>query len=151
MKTILLFGFLFIFVIPVYGELNTQDLDKIRLIVKEEISMFKTEFKSEIANSEKRIKDYVDTKFEAVDTKFEAVNTKFEAVDTKFEALQKQINLLVAFISGLIIITVATIGIPQTIMAWRGRNERSQDEKIEALSREIEVLKEQLIVNSKTT
>ncbi len=144
MKTILLFGFLFIFVIPVYGELDTQDIDKIRLIIKEEISVFKTEFKSEIANSEKRIKDYVDTKFEAVDT-------KFEAVDTKFEALQKQINLLVAFISGLIIITVATIGIPQTIMAWRGRNERSQDEKIEALSREIEALKEQLIVNSKTT
>lgn len=32
-------------------------------------------------------------------------------------------------------------------MAWRGKSERSQDEKIEALSREIEALKEQRIIN----
>ena len=152
MKTVVSsIGFFFLFVLPVFSELLPQDLNKIRLIVKEEISIseaklnkridaLETELKEEIAESEKHLKEYVDTKFEAVDT-------KFEAVDTKFEALQRQINLLVVFVSGLIILIVATIGIPQIIMAWRGKSERSQDEKIEALSREIEALKEQRIVN----
>ena len=148
MKTLVsLFGFFFLFIAPVYSELSPQDLDKIRLIVKEENSISETELKAEIEKSEKHMKEYVDTKFEAVDTKFEAVDTKFKAVDTKFEALQRQINLLIAFVSGLIILIVATIGIPQIIMAWRGKDERSQDEKIEALSREIEALKEQRIIN----
>ena len=141
MKTVVSsIGFFFLFVFPVFSELLPQDLNKIRLIVKEEISISETELKAEIEKSETRMKEYVDTKFEAVDT-------KFEAVDTKFEALQRQINILVAFVSGLIILIVATIGIPQIIMAWRGKSERSQDEKIEALSREIEALKEQRIVN----
>ena len=141
MKTLVsLFGFFFLFIAPVYSELLPPDLDKIRLIVKEENSISETELKAEIEKSEKHMKEYVDTKFEAVDT-------KFKAVDTKFDALQRQINILVAFVSGLIILIVATIGIPQLIMAWRGKDERSQDKKIEALSREIEALKEQRIIN----
>ena len=137
-------GFFILFVLPSFSELSPQDLNKIRLLVKEEISIsearlnkrmdtLETELKEEIAESEKHMKEYIDT--------------KFEAVDTKFEGLQGQINLLIAFVSGLIILIVATIGIPQIIMAWRGKSERSQDEKIEALSREIEALKEQRIIN----
>lgn len=138
MKTLVsLIGIIFLFIAPVYSELSPPDLDKIRLIVKEENSISETnlnqrmdgleaEFKDEMANSERRTQVYV---------------------DTKIDALQKQINLLIAFVSGLIILMVATIGIPQIIMAWRGKDERSQDEKIEALSREIEALKEQRIIN----
>lgn len=138
MKTLVsLFGFFFLFITPVYSELSPPDLDKIRLLVKEEISIsearlnkrmdtLETELKEEIAESDKHMKEYI---------------------DTKFEGLQGQINLLIAFVSGLIILIVATIGIPQIIMAWRGKDERSQDKKIEALSREIEALKEQRIIN----
>ena len=112
MKTLVsLFGFFFLFITPVYSELSPPDLDKIRLIVKEENSIsetnlnqrmdaLKTEFKDEMANSEKHMKEYI---------------------DTKFEGLQGQINLLIAFVSGLIILIVATIGIPQIIMAWKKR------------------------------
>lgn len=121
MKTVVsLFGFFFLFITPVYSELSPPDLDKIRLIVKEENSIsetnlnqrmdaLKTEFKDEMANSEKHTKDYIDT--------------KFEAVDTKFEGLQGQINLLIAFVSGLIILIVATIGIPTDNhgVAWKKR------------------------------
>ena len=125
MKTVVsLFLFFILFIAPVYSELSPQDLDKIRLIVKEENSIsetkLKTEFKTEIEKSEKRTQVYV---------------------DTKIDALQKQINLLIAFVSILIILIVVTIGLPQIIMAWQGKDERSQDEKIEALSREIEALK----------
>ena len=142
---------LFMIVSPAIGELSSTDLDKIRLVVKEEIAKVETELKAEIAKvetelkeeiakSEKRLKEYVDTKFESVDA-------KFESVDTKFESVNKQLLLVVGFVSALIILIVATIGIPQIIMAWKGRNESEQDKRIEQLVQEVEALKQQRIVN----
>ena len=133
MKSILFFSVAF-FVIasPVFGELTPQDLDKIRLIVKEEISASEARMRAEIAASEKRMKEYVDI--------------KFESVNIEFEGMDERLLLVVGFVSALIILIVVTVGIPQMIMAWRGKNERSQDKKIEELSREIEALKQQRIV-----
>ena len=133
MKSILFFSVAF-FVIasPVFGELTPQDLDKIRLIVKEEISASEARMRAEIAKSEKRMKEYVDI--------------KFDSVNIKFDSIDERLILVVGFVSALIILIVATVGIPQMIMAWRGKNERSQDKKIEELSREIEALKQQRIV-----
>ena len=148
MKPILFFSLVFFVVTsPVRGALTSQDLDKIRLIVKEEITASETRLRAEIAASETRMKDYVDTKFEGVDTKFEGVDTKFKEVDTKFEELDKRITLIVGFVSALIILAVVTVGIPQIIIAWRGKNEQAQDRKIEELSREIEALKQKHIIS----
>ena len=134
MKTILLSCVMFLVIVsPVISELIPADLDKIRLVVKDEISKSETELKGEITKSEKRMKDYVDT--------------KFEGVDTKFEGFEKRINLAVGFVSGLMILVVVTVGIPQVIIAWRGNNEREQDKRIEQLTQEIESLKQQRIVN----
>ena len=59
MKTLVsIFGLFFIFIAPVYSELSPQDLDKIRLLIKDEISIFETKVIDEIAKSEKRMKDY---------------------------------------------------------------------------------------------
>lgn len=124
--------------------MDSQDLDKIRLIVKEEIAKVETELKTEIAKvetelkteiaqSEKRMKEHVDTKFEAADTKFDSINNR--------------INLVVGFVSGRMMLVVVTVGIPQVIIAWRGNNEREQDKRIEQLTQEIEALKQQRIVN----
>ena len=137
----------FLILSPTFGELTPQDLDKIRLIVKEEIAASETRLRAEIAASETRMKDYVDTKFDGVDTKFKEVDTKFDGVDTKFEELDKRITLIVGFVSALIILVVVTVGIPQIIIAWRGQNERAQDKKIEELSQEIEALKQKHIIS----
>ena len=62
MKTILLFSILFCAIaMPAIGELSDADLDKIRLIVKDEV-------KSEITASEERMKTYVDTKVDGLKT-----------------------------------------------------------------------------------
>lgn len=149
--TLFFFAAFFVIISPTFGELTSQDLDKIRLIVKEEVSEVETRLRSEIAESEKRLRTEI-SKSESnmrryVDLKFEGVDTKFEAVDANFERVHKQLLLVVGFVSGLIILIVVTIGIPQVIMAWRGSNERAQDRKIEELSREIEVLKQKHIIN----
>ncbi|MYC78168.1 hypothetical protein F4X10_20585 [Candidatus Poribacteria bacterium] len=140
----------FLIISPTFGELTSQDLDKIRFIVKEEISEVETRLRAEIAASETLLREEIaasETRMkEYVDTKFNEVDTKFKGVDIKFEELDKRIILVVGFVSGLIILIVVTIGIPQIIIAWRGQNERSQDRKIEELSREIEALKQRHIV-----
>lgn len=134
MRPILFFSLAFFVVtFPVHGALTSQDLDKIRLIVKDEITASETRLRAEIAVSETRMKEYIDT--------------KFGEVDTKFEELDKRITLIVGFVSVLIILVVVTVGIPQIIIAWRGKNEREQDKKIEELSREIEALKQRHIVS----
>ena len=60
MKPIIFFCVAFcIIASPAFSELDTQDLDKIRLIVKEEISKSKTELKSEITKVETELKSEI--------------------------------------------------------------------------------------------
>ena len=135
---------------PALAALTDADLDKIRLIVKEEvkaeITEAETRLRTEIAQSEEQVKIYIDAKFEGVDAKFEGVDAKFESLNAKFESLDKRLTLVIGFVSGLIILIVVTVGIPQIIMAWRGKNERAHERRIEKLAQEIETLKQRLMV-----
>ena len=144
MKTILLLSILFCssaIALPSLGALTDADLDKIRLIVKDEV-------KSEIDASEKRMKEYIDTKNESV---------------------EKRLSLVTTLIVGL----MALIGIPLVVLTvmigWRSVKDstqeknirelppedrkvieqllRDQDKKIESLTQEIETLKQQQTVN----
>ena len=127
----------FVIILPTFGELTSQDLDKIRLIVKEEVSEVETRLRSEIAESEKRLRSEIEKS---------ELNMK-GYVDLKFESVDQQLTLVVGFVSALIILIVVTVGIPQIIIAWRGKSEQAQDRKIEELSREIEALKQKHIVS----
>lgn len=61
MKKVLFFSILFCTItLPVFGQLTQTDLDKIRLIINDEI-------KKEISNSEKRMKEYINIKVESVE------------------------------------------------------------------------------------
>ena len=154
--TLFFFAAFFVIISPAFGALTSQDLDKIRLIVKEEVSEVETRLRAEIAESEKRLRAEItesEKRLRAEIAKSESnmkdyVDTKFEGVDAKFESVDKRLALVVGFVSALIILIVVTVGIPQIIIAWRGKNEREQDKKIEELSREIEALKKRHIVSS---
>lgn len=138
------FAAFFVIILPTFGELTSQDLDKIRLIVEKEVSEVETRLRAEIAESETRLR----TEIAASEMRMkDYVDTKFDEVDTKFEELDKRITLIVGFISALIILVVVTVGIPQIIIAWRGQNERAQDRKIEELAQEIEALKQKHIIS----
>ena len=152
MRPILFFSLAFFVVTsPVRGALTSQDLDKIRLIVKEEVAVSEERLRKEVAASEARLRTEIaasETRMkEYVDIKFEEVDTKFKGVDTRFEELDKRNLLIVGFVSALIILIVVTVGIPQIIMAWRRQNERAQDRKIEELAQEIETLKQKHIIS----
>ena len=70
-----------------------------------------------------------------------------EHINLKVEGVEKQITLLTNVVYGLIALIVAAIAIPQLILAWRSGKDRSLERQVEVLTREIETLKQQRIVN----
>ena len=156
MKTILLFLSIFLctFAAPVLAALTDTDLDKIRLIVKEEIGaeikpiktdieMLKTEgamLKTELSN----LKENVKTGFENVQKDFDDVEKDFDNIQKHFD---RQNNII-----------IACIGLPMAILAigatlWgisahrRNQKDQTLEKQIQTLTEEIETLKQQRIVN----
>ena len=133
MKTMIFFSILFCAIaLSALAELTDADLDKIRLIVNEEV-------KKEIATTNKKI--------EGLDTRLRSVEEDISFVRGKIEGTDKQTSLITNFVYGMIALIVAVIAIPQLIMAWRSGKDRSLERQIETLTQEIETLKQQRIVN----
>ena len=103
-----------------------QEIAGVKQELKAEITGVKQELKAEIAGSEKRMKDYIDVAIVGVDKRFSAYNWV--------------IYILMPLI-------VAAIGIPTAIIAWRVGTDRSLERRFETLTQEVEMLKEQRIVN----
>ena len=123
MKTILvLLILLSALAMPAVAALTDADLNKIRLIVKEEIKTELASIKSDIG----RLKEDV------------------ARLDGRMDGVEKQVAHATNLTYGLIALIVAAIGIP----AWLGKKDRDQERKIEELRREIETLKQQKIVGS---
>ena len=108
-----------IFAAPVFSELTVEDLEKIRSIVKESEDRLKEDLKA----SEGRVMIHVGDKFGEVD---------------------KRLNIIFGFVIGLISLIVVVVGIPQIIIAWRGKEDRTQKEQIQELRQEIEALKQHI-------
>ena len=131
MKTILALSILFSTIaLPALGELTDADLDKIRLIVKDEVTKELTKELAPIKADIASIKADIGTLKEDV-----------ARLDGRLTGVEKQVSHATNVTYGLIALIVVAIGIP----AWRGKRDRDQERRIEALTREIETLKQ--IVN----
>ena len=124
--TLLLTILLSLLVLPAYSELSSTDLDKIRLIVNDTI-------KKEISESEARLKEYV--------------NIKFENVEKQILSVDKRVAHSSNVTYGLIALIVVAVGIPQIISVVQSGKNRELERKIELLTRKIESLEQQRIVN----
>ena len=133
MKTILVILLLLsVMTLPVIAELDDNDLNKIRLIVKEEIDPVK----KDVA--------VMQGKLEGIDKRFEGIDKRFEGIDKRFDDVDGKINMLTYIVCALIALIGIAI-IPQYIFLFRSNKIAEQDRKIEALTVEIETLKEQRI------
>ena len=131
MKTILALSILFSAIaLPALGELTDADLDKIRLIVKDEVTKELTKELAPIKADIASIKADIGTLKEDV-----------ARLDGRLTGVEKQVSHATNVTYGLIALIVVAIGIP----AWRGKRDHDQERRIEALTREIETLKQ--IVN----
>ena len=132
MKTMLVLLILFSAIaLPALGELTDADLDKIRLIVKDEVTKELTKELAPIKADIASIKADIGTLKEDV-----------ARLDGRLTGVEKQVSHATNVTYGLMVsLIVVAIGIP----AWRGKRDRDQERRIEALTREIETLKQ--IVN----
>lgn len=115
--------------IPATAELTDADLNKIRLIVKEEIKEELAPIKAEIAS--------IKADVEALKVDVARLDGRMNGLDGRLNGIEKQISHATNVTYGLIALIVVAIGIP----AWRGKRDREQERKIEELRREIETLK----------
>ena len=143
MKTALLLILLSILLLntTAFGELTPNDLKNIDALIKA---------------SEERMKEYVDLKIEALDNKLtgeiKAVREEIKAVDAKLtgeiKGLDGRVTLIFGVLIALIGLIAIAVGLPQYLLARRGKEMQIYMEKIDAMSREIEKLKQQRIVGS---
>ena len=150
MKTILALSILFSVVacFPALGALTDADLDKIRLIVKDEIAASEKRFDAKIQASEERF----DAKIQASEERFDA---KIQASETRMkEHMTQQVDTLktpVAWLIGVLVAFIALIGILLVVltimMGWRSVKDSSQEKINRELREEIETLKQQRVAN----
>ena len=118
---------------PVLSKLTKEDIDAIRMIVKEEVRAI---IKEEITASEKRMKEHVDLRIQTVNARIDGanaridgVNTRIDGIDTRIEALDKQLGRIWGVIIALIGLIAATIAIPQIMVAYKDINSNKKGPK----------------------
>jgi len=85
----------------------------------------------------------------------EKIDTKIQASEERMKThMTQQVESLktpVTWLIGILVAIIAIIGLPLAILTllvgWRSVKDNSQEKQIEALTAEIETLKQQLIVN----
>ena len=142
MKKILGLSILFsvAIVLPALGDLSDADLNKIRLIIKEEVDPIKKDIavlQGQLQGLEKRFDDFQ----KSVDSRFDNVNSRFDDINSRFDDIHSN-NLTYA----LIALIVVAVGIPQIIIASRWRKDSQLEKQVQGLVAEIEMLKQQRIV-----
>ena len=143
-----------IFAGPVFSELTVQDLEKIRSIVTESENGLKKDIeniRSTVKESENGLKKDIENIRSTVKESENGLREEIkkseeglkEHIDFKVSEMDKRLNIVFGFVIALISLIVVVVGIPQIIMVWRGRGERTQAAEIQELRREIEMLKQQ--------
>ena len=144
----LLFFMIFFSTIAVsaFGELTSQDLDKIRLIFHEAHAPIKAEIaalKTEIVSLKKDVAA-LKTDVAALKTDVAALKTDVASLKEDMAGLNGRIESIDKVINWLMALILVAVGVPQIVVAWRSRKDREQDRKFEQLTQEIETLKQQI-------
>ena len=135
---------------PAFSQLTKED---IRSIIKEEVRPI---IKEEIAASEKRTREYIDLKIDGVEKSLNAridgleksLNAKIDATHTRIdeldEKLSERIRDIWLVVLGLIALIVATVAIPQLIIAYKERGQQEMERRQQEMQSQIQQLNEKL-------
>ena len=143
MQTILLFLIFFCAIaMSALAELTDADLDKIRLVVREEV-------KAEIKASETRMKEYIDLKLENVNTEFKRIDSR---VNDQIKRLDEQVKTTDSQIGYMRNPFIGIVGLPLVIItalfAWRAFRDRANDKQIQAILADLDLQKSHPAENS---
>ena len=129
MKTLIFFSILFcIIALPALAELTPQDLDKIRLVVKDELVPIKADIAqldTRLGNVEAAVSSLTG-RIDGLDTRLRNVEVAVGAFTGRIDGVEKQVLHSTNVTYWLIALIVAAIAIPQLIMTWRSAGDREQ-------------------------
>ncbi len=151
-KVFILSVLFFVIASPVFCALTDADLNKIRLIIKEELSEELKPIRADIVTLKTQVAalngriDAVNGRIEGVEGRIDAVNGRIDGVEGRIDGVNERIGGIEKMMTWLMVIIGVVIGLPQVIMMWRIRKERIFEKQIEALAADIETLKQQRIV-----
>ena len=133
MRSTIFLSILFcVIAMPAFAALMDADLDKIRLIVREEI-------KAEVKASETRLKEYIDLKLENVSTEFKRIDSR---VDNQIKRVDDQVKTTDSQIGYMRNLFVGIVGLPLVIItalfAWRAFRDRANDKHIQAIMADLD-------------
>ncbi len=130
-----------IFAMSVFSELTVEDLEKIRSIVKAS----EERLREDLQASEERLKEDLKASEGRLKEDLQASEKRLmQHVADKLGEVDKRLNIIFGFVIALISLIVVVVGIPQVLMAWRDKEDRSQKEQIQELKQEIEALKQHI-------
>ena len=112
---------------PVLGDLTDADLDKIRLIVNEELTKELTKELAPIKADNAQL-----------DTRLRNVEIAVGSLAGRIDGVEKRISYATNVTYGLMALIVVAVVVP----AWQDKRHSDRERKIDELTREIEVLKE---------
>ena len=146
-KTLFALITLLVFVQPAFAALTPDDIQ----IIREEVTKI---VKEQNDTLEKRLREYVDLKFEVLDTKFTTklaeldtkFTTKFETVENQFKTVHDGQKLLLILVTGLIALIVIAIGIPQIIITLKQKDQGALEAEIKTLREKVELLEQTRLV-----
>ena len=137
--------------IPAYSQLTQDDLNQIRLIIKEEIKASETQMKAEIKASETRMKDEIkaiNADITSIKDEIKAINADITSIKENVAKLDGRLDGTDRLITGLIVIIVALLGIPQVVALWRNIKDRTLEKQVETLAQKVEALENGRIQSS---
>ncbi len=124
-NVILIFVGMLILAPPAFSDLTDSDIERIREIVKVEVTESEQRLRGEITTaintSDKQMKDYIDTKLGGIDDR---------------------VNLIAALLVAIMALIVIAIGLPQLIIAIKQRGQDELRTELKELRTEIEILKQ---------
>ena len=103
---------------PAFSELTPADIDKIRLIVKEEVAASEARMRKDVETSETRVKDQI--------------SIEISKVNSTISEMDKRLNQIFMLVIALVVFSTVTIDIPQIIVAMQRKDQRAQNEKIDS-------------------
>ena len=115
---------------PAISDLSQDDLNKIRLLIADELKPIQTEIqtvKTEIQTVKTELKDAI------------------ASVKEDVASLSRRVDGVEKLITWLMVIIVAIVGIPQVVVLWRSKKDRILEKQVETLTQKIEALEKQRI------
>lgn len=125
MKSLFALILLLLLVQPAFAQLIPEDIR----IIREEVTKI---VKAENDALEKRLREYVDLKFENLDTKF----------TTKFGEVDKRLTFILILVTSLIALIVLAVGIPQILIALKQKDQSAMEAEIKTLREKVELLEQ---------